>query len=491
MRLSVKGYKRKVITLVFVLCLALSGCSGKEKETDKKQETQITGTAPGITGTIENTGNEGTVGNAGDIGNEGTVGNGGTDGSSGNSETSGDTLQGMTVLARADFDGDGTEDTICAEELDKSGLMENLCLVLNGESGVVSVKVPESITVTCYQESGTEFRISCDGLELGTTTLDEKPAYGALGKYMEKTMGMSKSGDSYKFILSAGEFSLADAECHGGSAVWCRGKFYVEGKEYAASWTQEYSLGEWVLTSMELPIWNVNGPTTGWGLGRGEMLETAKQRRYVGYLDEAPCYQDFHTLEDYDGDGTLDRIWRERRGEESYTIHFGNGKELRIIDNMIGDWFDCHVWKLNEDTGVLWCRESGSSTGGSWMNLHLFKQTEEGLVPMELPEGPTLTVEAVSERAIAFYWNGQNLDSLCLDEIYSFGALTVEEWLERHTTEQNGVYVLSLHYQNAIEMADGEILWESRIGDKFGGITFAWNTRYTDGAWETTAVYRR
>ena len=42
MRLSVKGYKRKAITLVFVLCLALSGCSGKEKEIDKKQEKQIT-----------------------------------------------------------------------------------------------------------------------------------------------------------------------------------------------------------------------------------------------------------------------------------------------------------------------------------------------------------------------------------------------------------------------------------------------------------------
>lgn len=481
MRFKVKGYKRKIITLVVVLCLALSGCSGKEKENDK-QETQITEAAPETTKAVENAGNEEGAGSAG---------NEGMDGSSGNSEASGDTLQGMTVLAKADFDGDGAEDTICAGKVDQSGLMKELYVVLNGESEEVLVKVPEGITITCYQESGTEFHISCDGLYLGTTTLDEKPAYGVLGEYMEKTMGMSKSGNSYQYILNAGEFSMADAECHGGAAVWCRGTFYVEGKEYAASWTQEYSLGEWVLTSMELPIWNLNGPNTGWGLGRGEMSEKAKERRYVGYLDEAPCYQSFHTLEDYDGDGTLDRIWRERRGEESYTIHFGNGEELRIIYKLIGDWFDCHVLKLNEDTTVLWCQESGSSTGGSWMDLHFYEQTEEGLVPMELPEGPTLTVEKVSERTIAFDWNGQQVDSLCLDEIYSFEALTAEEWLERHTTEENGVHVLALYYQNAIEMADGGIMWESIIGDKYGGITFAWNTRYTDGAWETTALYRR
>ena len=109
---------------------------------------------------------------------------------------------------------------------------------------------------------------------------------------------------------------------------------------------------------------------------------------------------------------------------------------------------------------------------------------------MELPEGPTLTVEAVSERTIAFYWGGQNVETLCLDEIYSFEVLTAEEWLERYTAEENGKHVLSLHYHNAIELEDG-ILWETIIGDKWGGITFAWNTRYTDDAWETTAVYRR
>ena len=101
-------------------------------------------------------------------------------------------------------------------------------------------------------------------------------------------------------------------------------------------------------------------------------------------------------------------------------------------------------------------------------------------------------VETVSERTIAFYWNGQRVDSLCLDEIYSFAELTVEEWLENYTTEENGAHVLSLqYYRNAIEMEDGGYLWETIIGDKWGGITFAWNTRYTDGAWEITAVYLR
>lgn len=490
--MKLKKTKRNLLVFAVALCIALTGCSGKEKETDKQQETQITEAAPGNVEIGVEEGNEEGVGSAGIAGNEDTVGIGETDGTAGNSETPGDTPQGMTILAKADFDGDGVEDTICAEEVDKSGLMKNLCLVLDGDSGEVLVKIPESITVTCYQMSGTEFRISGEGLSVGTTTLDEKPAYGVLGKYLETTMGMEKYGNNYEYIINSNQFSMTDAECHSGSAVWCRGTFYVEGKELAASWTWEYSLGEWVLTSIELPVWNLNGPNTGWGLGRGEMLETTKKRRYVGYLDEAPCYQSFHTLEDYDGDGTLDRIWKERMGKESCTIHFGNGEELRIIDELSGDRFDCHVSKLNEDTTVLWCQESGSSTGGSWMNLRLFKQTEDGLVPMELPEGPTLTAEAVSERTIALYWGGQNVETLRLDEVYSFADLTVEEWLEYYTTKENGAHVLSLqYYHNAIEMADGGILWETEIGDKWGGITFAWNTTYTDGAWEITAVYRR
>ena len=471
---KMKGYKRKALMLACILFLALFGCSGKEKDKKQDGETKITESAPETTGVVEQPGNSegiGIVQNAGNV--DGT----------GDDET-----VGITVLAKADFNGDGVEDSICAEEVDKSGLMKELCLILKDESGETSVKVPEAITVTCYQESGTEFQISCDGLDLGTTTLDEKPAYGVLSEYLEKTMGMSKSGDSYKFIISGSEFSMADAECHGGTAVWCRGKFYVEGKEYAASWTQEYSLGEWVLTSMELPMWNVNGPNTGWGLGRGEMSKNVKKHRYVGYLDEANFYQDMD-MEDFDGDGILDRIWKDCTDSESYTIHFGNGKTLEIIDSAVGDWIDWYVWPMTEETTVFWVRESGMSTGGDWMILRLFEQTENGLVPMELPEGPTLTAKAVSERKIAFYWEGQEpVVTLYLDEIYSFADLTVEEWLERHTEQENGEHVLRLWHDAAIMMEES-IQWRTYVGDNYGDMIIAWNTKYVDGDWETTAVY--
>ncbi len=461
-----RKYRNKILLFVFVLCLVMAACSKKDKQQDKQPdkpqeaELQITEAVSEVVSEV--------------IGNDETQGN----------------TESVEILAKADFNGDGIEDSVCAKKTTPSGMMQELYLELTTEEGTVSVKVPESVTITCHQESGTEFQISCDGFSLGKTTLDEKPAY-SVWEYLKKTMGMVYNGDSYEFTIYGDQFSMADAECHSGSAIWCRGYFTVEGKELGATWTLEYSLGKWILTSIDLPIWNLNGTNTGWGLGKGALPTMAIRNRYVGYLDESSCYQDFQILQDYDGDGTLDRIWKDRSDKVSYTIHFGNGEELLLIEDAAGDWFDCYVRKLTEDTTVLWCRESGMSTGGDWTKLQLFKQTDEGLVPMELPEGPTLTVETVSERTIEFYWNGQRVDSLCLDEIYSFAELTVEEWLENYTTEENGAHVLSLqYYRNAIEMEDGGYLWETIIGDKWGGITFAWNTRYTDGAWEITAVYR-
>ena len=462
---KLKGYKRKALMLACVLCLALSGCSGKEKNKKQDNETKLTEAAPEATGDVENAGNAEDAGNAGNA--------------------------GVTILAKADFDGDGTEDSVCAKAVDQSGMMKDLYVILQSEAGAVSVKVPETVSVTCYQKSGTEFRITCNNLYLGTTTLDEKPAYGTLGPYLEKTMGMTKEGDAYSYTIIGSEFSMVDAECHGGSAIWCRGRFYVEGKEYAASWTQEYSWGKWMLTSMELPMWNVNGPNTGWGLGRGEMTENEKKCRYVGYLDEAGFYGDRDILEDFDGDGTLDRIWKDHTDSESYTIHFGNGKKLLITDNIVGDWCDWEVWKANEETTMFLFWEHGTGTGGGWTILHLFMQTEDGLVPMELPEGPTLTAEVVSERQVALYRNEEKVATFHLDESYNFQNLGAEVWLECYTTEENGAHVLQISSYDEFHIMDDRIQWRTYMGDRWGAFGLAWDTKYVDGAWEITEVMQR
>ncbi|MBE5930395.1 MAG: hypothetical protein E7268_04930 [Lachnospiraceae bacterium] len=485
MRKKMKGYKSIALMLSCVLCLALSGCSGKEKDKMQDTETRLTEAAPEVTGAVEN------AGNAEDAGNAGTVGNGEADGSGINTNVTGSELQEMTILAKADFNGDGVDDYICAKEVDKSGLMQDMRMVIKDDSEDISLQVPQTVTITCYQESGTEFTVSCNGLDLGTTTLDEKPAYGTLGHYLETTMGMEKEGNAYRYTISGSEFSLLDAECHGGYAIWCRGKFYVEGKEYAASWTQEYSLGKWVLTSMELPMWNVNGPNTGWGLGKGEMTETEKERCYVGYLDEAFCYRDKDILEDFDGDGTLDRIFRDRSDNVSYTIHFGNGKELLITDDAIGDWINWYVWQANEETTMFLFQESGSGTGGGWTILHLYMQTEDGLVPMELPEGPTLIAEVVSERQIALYRNEEKVATFHLDEGYTFRDLSVEEWLEWYTTEESGAHVLQISSYDEFHIMDDRIQWRTHMGDRWGAFCLAWDTKYVDGAWEIIDVMQR
>ncbi len=475
-----RNLKKKLVINAVLLCLGLAACSQKEKETDKQseQEAQITEVAQ------ENTEDAGTVGSGGQADN---VESGGQ---SGSSDTAGSEIPGMMLIAKADFNGDGVVDSISTKKIGELGMTKGLYVNLQNESGDISMEVPEKITISCIQESKTEFDVACGNLSLGTTTLAEEPAYGALGKYLEKTMGMKKSGDIYTLDVNCDNVSLVAADNHKGSALLCKGSLTVEEQLLEVTWTLEYSLGEWLVTSVEMPVWNSSETKPGWKRARAEWSEMLKKNRYVGYLDESVCYQSIKSVQDFDGDGILDRIWRDLSDGESYTIHFGNGEEFLITDEFNGDWINCYVWQMTEDMTMFWFQECGSGTGGGWTKLYLFKQTGAGLIPVELPEGPTLRAEVDSERKIAFYWEEHGkVDTLYLDEISSFAELTAEEWLECYTSEENGVHLLNLSWYDECYMMGESIQWRTRVGNKWKVITFAWDTKYVDGVWQITNVF--
>lgn len=468
-----RNCKKKCFGLAMVLCLGLAACSQNEKEAEKQQEQEVQIT-------------EGVQENVGSAGNSGSIGNHGT------SE-----MSGMVTVTKADFNGDGTEDSVCRKKLGEAGMSKEMYVNFQNESEESFFEVPQTITVSCYQESQTEFEIACGNLSLGTTTLAEEPAYGILGKYLEKTLGMRKEGNRYDIEVISDNISIIDAENHNGSALLLTGSLAVEEKLLDVTWTLEYSLGMWMISSVELPLWNITGITTGWETTRAEWSEMVKRNRYVGYLDESACYQEVHSKQDFDGDGTLDRIWRDLSEGESYSIHFGNGETFLITDDFNGSHIECEVWPMSEDKNAFWFLEAGMSTGGDWAELHLFEQTEEGLVRMELPEAPAMKAEAVSEREISFTWENQEIGTLHLDEISCFADLSVEEWLERYTTEENGAYVLRLYgYDTCHRMAGmvpgrETIQWNTSLGDKWGSVTFTWVTEYADAAWHTTGVFIR
>ncbi len=473
--MKLKKYGKKMIVPVFILCVALAACSQREKEADKQQEAQTT---EAVQENSENAENAGTVGPAG------------------SSDAAGSETQGMIPVAKADFNGDGAEDSVYVKKIGESGMTKGLYVNLQGESEDLFFEVPEKITISCYQESKTEFEIVCGNLSLGTTTLAEEPAYGVLGKYMEKTLGMKKDGDRYDIEVNRDDFSLIDADNHNGSAFLCKGSLTVEEKLLDVVWTLEYSLGKWMLTSVELPLWNITGTTTGWETTRAEWSEMVKRNLYIGYLDESDSFQEVNSKQDFDGDGTIDRIWRDLSDGESYTVHFGNGEKFLITDDFNGSHIECEVWPMTEDKTAFWFLEAGMSTGGDWAKLHLFEQTEAGLVRMELPEGPTLRAEAATEREIAFYWKEQEpVGTLSLDSVDYFVGLTTEEWLDEYTSKENGAYIFRLTGYNTCSMMDGSvderkaIRWNAYIGDKWGCVTFSWVTEYIDEAWETTDVF--
>lgn len=481
--MNLKKYKKKLIVTVGLLCVALAACSQQEKEADNRQKPQTTEAIQ------ENTGNAEKVG---------TVGIDGSGESVGSSDAAGSVTTGMIPVAKADINGDGAVDSVYTKKIGEAGMTKGLYVNLQSESGELSLEVPETITISCFQESKTEFDITCGNLSLGTTTLAEEPAYGVLGKYLEKTLGMRKDGDRYDIEVIRDDVSVIDADNHNGSALMLKGSLAVEEKLLDVTWTLEYSLGKWMLTSVELPLWNVTGTTTGWETTRAEWSEMVKRNRYVGYLDESACYQDVNSKQDFDGDGTLDRIWRDLSDGESYTLHFGNGETLLITDNFNGSHIECEVWSVTEDKTAFWFWEAGMSTGGDWAKLHLYEQSEEGLVRMELPEGPTLRAEAATEREIAFYWKElEPVGTLSLDSVECFAGLTTEEWLEQYTSEENGAYIFGLTDYNTCFKQEGSapgrgaIQWSKYLGDKWGCVTFAWVTEYVDDAWQVTSVFLR
>ncbi len=463
--MRLQKYRKRMFIGTVVCCLALAACASGEQEVNKPQNTEVNRQeeVPEPTGT------------AGD--KEG--------------------VEPVWIpVAKIDLTGDGVDESVFAGEVMESGEYKGLYATGQSESGEVALVVPEKITILCHQESKTEFDISCSNISLGRTTLAEEPAYGVLGKYLEKTLGMKKSGDLYEIDVNCDTYSIIEAENHKGSAFLFKGTLPVEEKLLEVSWTLEYSLDKWMVTSVELPLWNITGTNTGWETTRGEWLEMVKRNRYMGYLDESADFQDVNSKQDFDGDGTLDRIWRDLSDGESYSIHFGNGEELLITDDFNGTHIDCVVWPMTEDKTAFWFREGGMSTGGDWCKLYLFEQTEDGLIPMELPVGPDLRAEAASEREIAFYWKEQEtVGTLNLDSVSCFAEDSTEEWLEQHTEEENGTHIFRLYGYDTCSMTEGSvpergaIRWNAYSGDKWGKATFSWVTEYVDEAWEITDVF--
>lgn len=493
MRLT--GYKKKMIAVAIILCFGFAACSPKEKEANKKQEqeAQITESAQEQAGAAEKGGNAGSVANGEQAGNAGDAEPDGA-----GTGDAGSDLPEMQLIAKGDFNGDGTEDSLSTKRIGEFGITKGLYVDFQSGAGEQVSVVPEAITISCFSESKTEFKITCGNLSLGTTTLAEEPAYGLLGKYLEKTLGMKKDGDRYDIEVVCNEVSVIAADNHKGSAILFKATLAVEEKLLDVTWTREYSLGngKWMLTSVELPLWNITGNDTGWETTRAEWSEMEKRNLYMGYLDESDTYQNVDSKQDFDGDGTLDRIWRDLSDGESYSVHFGNGEKLLITDKFNGSHIECTVLQLTEEITVFWFLEAGMSTGGDWAKLYLFQQTEDGLVPMELPDGPTLRAEAVADREIAFYWNGQEpVGTLNLDSVDCFARLTTKKWLEDYTEEESGAYVFGLTGYDTCSLTEGSvpgrgaIRWNTYIGDKWGKAIFSWVTEYSGDSWKITEVF--
>lgn len=117
---------------------------------------------------------------------------------------------------------------------------------------------------------------------------------------------------------------------------------------------------------------------------------------YTGYLDEclqwSKIYRDRFVDQDYDGDGLIDRVWRDNIEDwavANYRIEFGNGDVLQINDMGGGEPKIRSVDLAGNGTPeILVTLEYGYSTDPTvFGSMALFEKTREGYVQIELPGG--------------------------------------------------------------------------------------------------------
>jgi len=109
---------------------------------------------------------------------------------------------------------------------------------------------------------------------------------------------------------------------------------------------------------------------------------------YTGYLDIHPVYAEENPRQDFDGDGQLDRVYKQYDEEDgtSLYVHFYNGKELLLTSSAWGVWFHTTSCDVTGDgvNEIVFCQES-MSTGGLYMTLSIFQQIKDEWVQMEIP----------------------------------------------------------------------------------------------------------
>ena len=110
---------------------------------------------------------------------------------------------------------------------------------------------------------------------------------------------------------------------------------------------------------------------------------------YTGYMDLHPAFAQECPIQDCDGDGSIDRVYKEYNKDTDQTsirLDFGNGTSVMLTEKAWGQWFGVEHGDLTGDgkEEVIFYQYL-ISTGGFMIGTSIFSMDEKGYTKMEVP----------------------------------------------------------------------------------------------------------
>ena len=130
------------------------------------------------------------------------------------------------------------------------------------------------------------------------------------------------------------------------------------------------------------------------------------KNEYTGFLDRHPDYVQDNNRRDYDGDGLLDRVYREHITSEDETVTnnayliFGNGNYLTLAKDLIGDSTKTILADLDfdgdDDISFI---EYSNKPGQECARLHIFENKSGHFVPINLRRMEAKSIEMIQAES--------------------------------------------------------------------------------------------
>ncbi len=233
---------------------------------------------------------------------------------------------------------------------------------------------------------------------------------------------------------------------------------------------------------------------------------------YTGYLDIHPRYAEGNPRADYDGDGLLDRVYRQYDSdtqEASFYLYFGSGTKLLLTDAGQGIFFKTETAELTGD-GEKEILFEQFSTSTKCVNLYLSVYTKKNGIyeRMEIPyygepdvngrvDGMLylpLIMKKAGDSRVSVYQPDSGYETLITTEIYTYDSGETDNEME-HLYYPNTEGILQSYQASEMQLADtGEgnkkaFLLRSYLGDKWCAKSVSWKLEYNEGQWKITDMY--